>query len=178
MPLEWSSESNYMKELTKWNTPRRNGGFGPNGHEEFPRMLYKAQRHPMSNKWEVALPRDVISADRTVVVLDAEQFNATCQKTVRNQEEYDRALADGYRKTHAEALDYAEGREQEKAVEAAVRAFEDSKLSEKAQAEAAVREGTGGEHVPEIKALPTKRFVSEATKQKQRDAWARRRAAK
>ena len=42
MPVVYTPESEYKKELDRWNTPKRQGGFAPDGHEEFPLMLYKA----------------------------------------------------------------------------------------------------------------------------------------
>jgi hypothetical protein len=157
----WSEESGMMKTIRKWNRPKREFilkpdgtreyGMNANGFEPFPKMLYKAQIQPISNKYEVCLARDVISADKTVVILSAEQFNTSCQMNVNDEDELSRAKADGWRDTPKEALEYADGTEQQKAVAAAVRNFEDRNMSEKAQAEIRkIEQTTGSEHVPEI----------------------------
>ena len=152
MAIYWSEESYFRKEMSKWDRPKRDGGMNRDGHEEYPKMLYKAQFNPLSGRNEIALVRDVLSPDKTVVVLDAEQFNATCHLVVNDESEEKRAKEDGWRLSQKEAMDYVEGREQEKAVAAAVRAYEDKNMSEKAQAEAKAFEESTAEHVAEIPA--------------------------
>lgn len=151
MPVEWSSESFKVKEETKWNRPKRDGGMNADGFERFPQMLYKAQQNPLSGKYEVCLRQDVISADKTVVILNAEQFNTSCQLIVGNEREYDRARSDGWRDSQAEAMAYHESLEQDIARAAAERAYADRNMGEKAKAEAAAAESKTAKHLPEIK---------------------------
>jgi hypothetical protein len=150
MPVEWSDESSYKKEMKRWDRKKREGGMNADGFEPFPRMLYKAQRHPLSNKYEVAVDRDVISADKTLVIFDHEQFNTSCQLIVNDQREYDQAKAEGWRDSQKEAMAYREGLEQDMARAAAERNWEDRNMSEAAKAESAAYESTTAEHVGEI----------------------------
>jgi len=159
MAIQWADESVYMQEMTKWNRPKRDGGMNCNGHEEYPRMLYKAQRNPISGKMEVAMARDVISADKTVVILSAEQFNSTCQLTVNDQSEYDRAISDGWRKSQAEAMLHEEELHNEIALAAAYRAAEDAKMSAAARAEVKAAEEATPEHLAEMPRKPLDRMA-------------------
>jgi hypothetical protein len=43
MAIIHNPDSEYSRELAKWDTPERHGGFGPNAHEEFPKMMYRAR---------------------------------------------------------------------------------------------------------------------------------------
>lgn len=147
---QWSEDSFKRKEERKWNTPKSQGGMRCDGYEEFPRMLYKARENPLSGKFDVLLTRDIVSADRTTVLLSAEQFNAACQQTVNDQIEYNRAHADGWRDSPREAMEYHEGVETQNMVNAAVRAHDDRNMSDKAKAEAAKVEASTPGQVPEI----------------------------
>jgi hypothetical protein len=160
VPIEWSAESHHAKELSKWNRPKRDGGMNANGYEPFPKMLYKAQQNPISGKYEVAMHRDVISLDKTVVLLSAEQFNSSCQLTVQDGQEYERARAEGWRDSQAEAMEYHERLLDEVAQAAAYRASEDSKMGEKARAEAKAAEEATDQHVAEVKQKPTDRMAA------------------
>lgn len=152
MPMEWSEESGYIKELRKWEQR----GYDPAKHP-FPRMLYKAQQNPISNKYEVLLKADVISADRTVVLLDKEQFNASCQLTVNDEAEFRRARDNGWRETPQEAIDHHEALQNAIAEAAAHRAYEDRNMGEKAKDHIAkVEEKTGSQHVAEVPEQPIK----------------------
>ena len=146
----WSEDSFKRKEEKKWDTPKREGGMRCDGYEPYPRMLYRAMENPISGKTEVNLTKDVLSGDRTVVLLSAEQFNASCQTIVNDEREYQRAKADGWRDSPKEAIEYHNGTETEKLVASAVRAHEDRNMSEAAKAEAAKYEAATPDHVPEI----------------------------
>lgn len=179
MGIEWSSESVHAKELSKWNRPKRDGGMNCNGFEQYPRMLYKAQQNPLSNRFEVLLPRDVISLDKTTVLLSAEAFNASCQMTVSDQREFEAAKADGWRESPKEAMAYYESLQQDIAVAAAERAYQDRNMSEKAKAEVAKVEAASPVHVAEIPEQPKKRKpMSEEAKAKLRDTLAKAREVK
>lgn len=177
MAIEWSEESAHKKEMKKWDRPKteyvvkqdgtREYGMNRAGFEKYPQMLYKAQRNPVTDTYMVSLHRDVISADKTVVILSAEMFNNSCQMTVNDEREYQRAREDGWRDSQAEAWAYHTGEEQKKSVEAAVRAYEDSKMSEKAQAEVRkIEETTGAEHVLEVPEQPRRRGRKPGSKNK------------
>lgn len=146
------------KELAKWNAPKRQGGMNVDGFEMYPRMLYRAQENPLSGKFQAMLQRDVISADRTMVILSAEQFNTSCQMTVGNEEEYQRAKRDGWCHSPREAEAWHEAEIDRIAQEAAHRNYDDRNMSPAAQREieAAVAESEAN-HVPEIKAKRTYR---------------------
>lgn len=174
MPIEWSKESFHEKELTKWDRPKRQGGMNRDGFERFPQMLYKAQLQPLSGKYEVAMQRDVISADKTVVILDAEQFNASCQLIVNSDREYERARADGWRDSQAEAMQFHEKLQDDVAQAAAFRASEDGRMTAKAQAEAKAAEEATDKHVAEVPRKPT----DPALTQRRREAMAKAREAK
>lgn len=98
----------YAKELARWNTPKRFGGEGPNGFEEFPKMLYKAQVR--ANGQAVCLApavspygwRDAAEYDRAC--LEAEQFTRTCQLIVQNGDEQDRARSQGWANSPTDAM--------------------------------------------------------------------------
>lgn len=159
MPAEWSPESFYAKEMARWNAPKREGGMNRNGHEEFPRMLYKPQPNPLSGKYEVAIDRDVISLDKTVVLLDAQAFNTSCQLVVSNEEELHRAKRDGWRESQAEAMKYHEDELSRLATEAAHRNHDDRNMSEAAKAEAQVVEDSTPSQVGEIPAKSIDRMA-------------------
>jgi hypothetical protein len=162
MPLEWSNDSFFKKESRKWDTPKRDGGYRCDGYEPYPKMLYKAQRNPMTNQYVVAIAEDYLSLDKTTVLLGVEAFNATCQKTVNDQREEERAYADGWRDHPQKAMDYHTGVEKEKAVEHAVRNYTDRNMGEKAKAEIAAVESKSTQHVPEIPEKPKRKYTRKA----------------
>lgn len=154
MPVEWSSESYYMKELKRWDAPKREGGMNRNGFERFPMMLYHTQQHPISGRQEVCIDRDILSLDKTTVLLDAQLFNASCQMIVKDEEELERAKRDGWCETQAGAVEWQEKYLANLAAEAAHRGHDDRNMSEKALAEAdAIDRATPG-HLGEIPEQP------------------------
>lgn len=150
MAIEWSEESQFKKEMRKWNTPKRDGGMNCNGFEKYPQMLYKAQKNPLSGKMEVAIAADVVSLDGTIVILSAEQFNASCQLLVNSDGELDKAKDGGWRESQAEAMAFLEALDLAVATAAAERNYSDRNLSEKAKAEATEIESKLPGHVAEI----------------------------
>mgnify|MGYP001610618556 CR=1 FL=1 len=136
--FQYPDISPYGQEMRKWNTPKRDGGYNANGYEEFPRMLYKARRRETGGPIVCVDPRD-------------EAFSASNQTTVRNEEELQRALSQGWRKSPQEAIEYADRFDSEMARAAAHRIFEDKRLSEKAKIEAHdADEAAGLDHLPAI----------------------------
>ena len=138
MPVVVNPDSEYGKELAKWNVKRP--------FAAFPKMLYRAQKRPDG----------IVSVQETDDRLfggnpgAAEAWTATCQKTVKDEYEMQKAMEGGWRKSHAEALEHFEKREQYKGNVAAHRAYEDRNMSEAAKSEAAAVEASTEEHVPEI----------------------------
>lgn len=148
--IAWDEDSKYYKELSRWDKPKRDGGMNRDGYQEYPRMLYMAQKHPLTNVYEVAAKEDVLSLDQKTVLFSAEQFNRSCQKIVENERECELAMNSGWRKSQAEAMEYREGHAQAIAEAAAFRAHEDRNLSEKAKAELAKVEESTPDHVAEV----------------------------
>jgi hypothetical protein len=147
--VQYGAESGYAKELAKHQKPYK--------FEKYPQMLFMAQVNPLTNRHEVVIARNVISADKTVVILDAEQFNASCQTIVNNEAEYENAIASGWRESPKAALDHQESLHNAIAEAAAFRAAEDAKMSQKAQAEAKRADESTYKHVAEVKEQPRRR---------------------
>jgi hypothetical protein len=148
MPVIRTGESEYDKEFEKWNTPKRLGGYGPDGHEEFPLMLSKAQKLQNGQYAVHQMPPPRWHYDAGVLgdaqwdqaVRMAGEFTLRCQMTVRNRQEYDRAVAQGWVRGQEEALQRAEAFEIEMGNEAAARAYRDRTMSDAAQREAQAAE--------------------------------------
>lgn len=147
--VQYGSETGYAKEMVKWQKPYR--------FEKYPMMVFKAQLQPISGKHEVVMARDIISLDKTVVLLSAEQFNASCQLIVNDEAEFRKALDEGWRESPKAALDHYEALQDSIAQAAAFRAHEDRNMSEKAKAEAQKAEEGTSKHVPVIPEQPRKR---------------------
>ena len=152
MGLVITAESEWGKELAKWNTPKRLGGMNTDGGEQFPMCLLKAQRRP-DGKWSTGETDDRLFGE---IPGSAEQFTRTCQQNFEERQ-YDRALADGWRKTGTEALDWREKEETRVADIAANRHHQDARLSEQARAHAASVDASTSEHVPVIPVAPRRR---------------------
>lgn len=139
---QWSKNSHYSKETSKWDLPKSRGGMRPDSKEEFPKMVYMARRKEDGGPWIVNDPQD-------------EQFSRTCQLTVNDESQLARALNDGWRETPGEALHYAKVEHPEKvALQTAHRHHDDRRLSPKAQAEAREADESTSEHLPEIPEKP------------------------
>jgi hypothetical protein len=179
MGVQWPEESHYAKEMKRWDAPKREGGMNRNGFEPYPKMLYRTQPHPQSGRHEISMDKDIISLDKTVVLVDAQAFNNSCQLIVHRAEEEENAKRDGWRESQAEAVQFHLDELDRMAREAAHRNHDDRNLSEKAKAEArAIEEKIPG-HVAEIPEQPrVKRSLSPEALQSKRDAMAKAREAK
>jgi hypothetical protein len=148
MPVMISPASELGKELRKHEQHHTRFSLDEEGssvpgnpyvYREYPRMLYKARVHANGQtKCMVAEPPayEFDKMDQWErAVLYAATFNASCQRTVNNDQELDRALSDGWRKSIPEALQYAEGLAQDIARAAAEAAHSVQRMSAKAQAE-------------------------------------------
>lgn len=168
MAILISPESAYGQELARWNRPRTQSVDGPNGtrvpgerapgFERFPMLVYTTQqthngqtrsimpqpdprRYPNGEEARFALERDTLMVD---------DHNRRCCRKVFNDAEYQRALAEGYRDSPAEALELAESLAQDVARAAAEAAQAAEKLSPKAQRERKAREeAQSGQHLTE-----------------------------
>jgi|TARA_R110002020_G_scaffold74748_6_gene190947 hypothetical protein len=152
MAIVQQPDSEYSQEVQKWNTPKRQGGYAPDGHEDFPKMMYRAQPNSTFNG-------KVMCGDPSAAVGDAigEAFSRSCQIIVQDQEEADRMIKRGWYDTPDLALSGYEQDQKSIADIAAMRHFSDQKMSSSAQEEAkAVDDGTH-EHVPSIPAPRKKR---------------------
>ena len=89
MGIVHNPDSDFARELEKWNQPTTNGGFGAARFEEYPLMVFKAFKRENGR---------VMCGDPLATVGDAEgeAFSRSCQLIVRNNDERDRAMADGW----------------------------------------------------------------------------------
>jgi hypothetical protein len=147
MAIIHNPDSEYSREMTKWNTQKRHGGFGANGYEPFPAMLYKAFARENGK---------VMCGDPLAAVGDAagEAFSRKCQVTVQNEEERDNAVRQGWSLGPDLAIAKYEHDLRVIAEVTAQRHFADQGMGESAQAEAKVADDATHEQVP---AVPIKR---------------------
>lgn len=153
MPIVRTGETEYDKEMAKWDAPRREGGMRPDGYEPFPKMLYFARelKNGKAAVADVPGPRGWYSDDNTYLSaeLEAQRFTSSCQRVVRNSDELERAYREGWRETPADALAHYEALQREIATAAAEANFAATRMSDKAQAERRRRESATDKHVPE-----------------------------
>lgn len=135
MPILRTGDSEYDKELKKWDTPKSQGGYGPDGFEPFPKMLYKAFRREDKGGKVMCGDMDAVYASDPQRQVLAEAFNKQCQRTVRSQGEYEQAKNDGWCDSPADALAYHEKLQQDIAQAAAEAAYSVQRMSDKAQRE-------------------------------------------
>lgn len=154
MGIVLNDESEYAKELKRWNTPKRLGGYGPDGYEPFPAMLYKAFRHengqtqcmePPPQMYEFADMPSFMRAEAK-----AKAFTDRCQLTVRSQAQFDIEYANGWRKTAEDAIAHFEALQREIADAAAEEQFRVRRMSDAAQRELAAANAATEDHVVEV----------------------------
>lgn len=133
MAIVRTGESEYDKELQKWDTPKRMGGFGPDGHEPFPRMVYKAFRR--DNGKVMCMDMDALYAQDMNTVAKADAFNRSCTLVVKSEGEWERAKSQGWCDSPADALEAHEKHAQAIAQAAAEVNYSVQRMSEKAQRE-------------------------------------------
>ena len=142
MAVVHAPESTFSKEMAKWETTFTQ--YGPPGRQytfqEYPSRLYKAVRNPDGSR-----------TFEGVTVNDADEQ--------RNFES--RGFVAGGQQA---ALDALAEQEQEVAVLAANRNYNDRNMSERAQAEAAeVIASAGARHVAEIPEKPKRKYTRKVT---------------
>jgi len=150
MAIVHNPDSDYAREVEKWNQPTNNGGFGAARFEEYPLMLFKAFKRENGR---------VMCGDPLATVGDAEgeAFSRSCQLIVRNNDERDRAMADGWSVAPDKAVKKFEHDMRLIAEVTAQRHFADQGLSDLAKAEATQADAATHEQVPAVPITPVKR---------------------
>ena len=150
MGIVHNPDSDYARELEKWNQPTTNGGFSAARFEEYPLMVYKAFQRENGK---------VMCGDPRASVGDAEgeAFSRSCQLVVKSNEERDRALADGWSASPDQALEKFERDMQSIAEVTAQRHFADQGLSDLAKAEATTADAATHAQVPAVPITPITR---------------------
>lgn len=167
MSVIQSPSTDLGKELAKWEqfpskfTSDEVPPGNPYVYRAYPKMLYKAQYHPLKKKMvccevppnnvDYATQAEIDRAERFVM-----QFNLSCQKTVQNEDEKRVAMNDGWCESPTLALADCEARRKGVADETAKREYNDQTMSARARAEARAADDADGEHVPDVPA-PRKR---------------------
>jgi hypothetical protein len=175
--------SNYAKEMAKFEQFPSKYGENPGNpytYRPFPKMVYKAELYQgMIRCMAQVAPNEFVNVNEQMRAEEAaRQFSEKCQRVVKNDQEYQRALEMGYRESPTEAVEYLEARQRSIAEAAAERNYADRNMSDKAKDEAKVEVARAfneeGSHAAEVPEKPIKRNHSEAMKA----AWAKRKAAK
>jgi hypothetical protein len=146
MPIVYTQESEYAKELAKWEqwptllapTPGR-----PYQPRPFPQMLYKAVRLP-NGQPGCFLPMTSVHDEQ------AEAFAKRCQLTVENESQAREAYKDGWRATVADALEAYEQQQQAIGDAAAEVAAAAQRMSARAQDELRAADAATADHVTDI----------------------------
>jgi hypothetical protein len=158
-----TEESALGQEMAKWE--QFHTKYGPPGnpyrYQEYPRMLYKAQKRPDGKVlcMDSAPHRYAFLDDATYMraVDAAEVFTRQCQRIVNSDSERADAEREGWCVTAQAALEYHEKLEQAIGDAAAHRAYEDRLMSDRAKAEAKAADDATHEHVPEVPRTPIRR---------------------
>ena len=150
MAIVHNPDSDYAREMEKWNQPTTNGGFGAARFEEYPLMVFKAFKRENGR---------VMCGDPLATVGDAEgeAFSRSCQLIVRNNDERDPAMADGWSVAPDKAIEKYELDMRSIAEVTAQRHFADQGLSDLAKAEATQADAATHEQVPAVPITPVKR---------------------
>lgn len=172
MSINWPLESDMGKEQARWNTARNRFVIDSNGEplkdstgvpirgmdcvgvEEFPKMLYKAQRLPngQPSAGEMA-PHPAYLTDPGEFLARLafiEQFNRSCQRTVQDNSEQRIAEGQGWRDTTKKALELFELEQQEIANAAAQAEFYARRMSATAKREWNDAQDETSEHVVDV----------------------------
>lgn len=144
MGVVQNPDSEYSKELAKWNTPKRLGGMAPNGPEEFPKMMFRAQRWPDSGKAMVGHPGAAVGDPQAMT------FSNSCQRTVHDGDERDQAIRAGWFDQPDEALDGFEQEQRDIARATAEGKHGARRMSGKAEAEFDAAQAESEDHVPDL----------------------------
>src|SRR6266446_4161758 len=133
MAVMWSQDSEYAKERRKWES--QDTQFGSAGrpfvYAEYPLMLYRAKRRPEGGKEPLL-----------------EHFTVEDEQQERNMQ------SRGWVRGPDHAIKALEDSERGLAQAAAERAYQDKRMSERAQAEATAVDETTISHLGEIQRTP------------------------
>ena len=132
MGVQWSADSDYAKELAKWEAvptefvrvPGR-----PFVHREYPKWLYRASR-----------------ADGGPKITDSIIVESDTQEAAM--------LSRGFHVDQNEAIEAIHAEDRQFAQLAAERAFAERRMSEKAQAEARIADESTPRHLPSVPETP------------------------
>ncbi|MBM4072339.1 MAG: hypothetical protein FJ271_25935 [Planctomycetes bacterium] len=141
MGIVLGPENETAKELKRWDTPKRLGGMNADGKDEFPKMVYKADRwtngKTMCGHPGVATGEPIATA-----------FTAACQRTVFDGDEYASARRAAWYDSPELAIKAFEAAQRGVADAVAEEQYRVNRMSESAQAE--FRDAQAGEeHVPD-----------------------------
>lgn len=145
----------------KVNRPPRPPGSEPTEpyvYQEYPKMLYHADYLAADAEWQSAQRRVVPALDlqRDLDIKAAQERKDKATVIVRNGIEEQAMRRSGWRETPHAAKDVVLGVEADRAVDAAVRAFDDRRMSDAAKAEVEAHEEATNDHVTDLPA-PKKR---------------------
>lgn len=171
--VQINPHSELGKELRKWEqhhselTPRGTHPGNPYVYREYPKMLYKAERHPETgqptcqaarpNPWAfVHIPdREARAQFYDEACQQAERWSKEHQKIVHDEAGERLAKGQGWAKTPAAALEQFEQEQQAIAEAAANTAYLAQRMSEQARAELKAADAETDQHVVDVQ--PTKR---------------------
>jgi hypothetical protein len=150
MAIIYNPDSDYSREVERWNKTTHNDGFGAAQFEEYPLMVFKAFQRENGR---------VMCGDPSATVGDAEgeAFSRSCQLIVKNDDERDRAMSEGWSEGPDKAVEKFELDMRSIADVTAHRHFADQGLSDLAKAEATQADAATHEQVPAIPITPVKR---------------------
>ena len=152
MPIIRTGESEHDKELAKWDLPKRLGGHNADGYEKYPQMLYKAFRNEDHGGKAMCMDTSYLYTSDPAKQARAEAFTRQCQHTVRNDDEFQKALAEGWRETQAQALDLLESYHREMAQAALEANLAARRMSAQAQAEFADHDAKSEDVITDVPA--------------------------
>lgn len=148
-----SHYAKYMEKFEQYPSKYGQQPGNPYVYRPFPKMLYKAHR---VNGSPVCLgaPPDPLMFDNPAhynrASEQAMRFSESCQMTVRDEVEMQKAMEMGWRESPADAIEFLVAKDRNISQHDAHREYEDQGMSEVARAEvAAVKDASGGEPVPE-----------------------------
>lgn len=162
MPVIYQPESEYAKELMKWEMfPRHNvdGTLIPAGRpytfQAYPKMLYKAfERSNGKIECMTPEPSPRLYKDPTdfdFAMREATAFNKECYCVVPSEAEHAKQAAQGWKDTPQEAIAYLNGLKDDIARAAAEAAYTAKSMGSKAQAEYEALTDATSEHVVDVK---------------------------
>lgn len=123
MAIVRTGESEYDKEMAKWDKPYR--------FEPFPKMVYRAIK---------------VNGAVTVFSVDGEHDRQTT-RTVKSEHELAAALSEGWHPSPQDAYNAMQLRDQQHSDDAAVVNYEVSKMSKKAQKDFAAQAAATDKHL-------------------------------